>query len=182
MPIHLPHNQDPNLNSSFKELLFVPPNKLAEHISKSIVKFKSEEINIVVDQMASFIDELKDFIDDRLIDTTSQLEMSNCHIYNLYKRINYLIDQLSSLKIQNEELKQELVTIQDQIKSDKLEERQAQQKNLIDNITSISCQASLKNDKLINKTVTSNTNKVLLKSCPEDLLSHVNNRRKLKYL
>ncbi len=64
--------------------------------------------SVLVDQMASFIDELKDFIDDRLIDTTSQLEMANQRISGLYYNLNYLTREFVELKIQNEELKNEL--------------------------------------------------------------------------
>lgn len=101
-----------------KEILLIPSDKLDDLISKSINKaMKSNEMDAaaatatsgqIVDQMASFIDELKDFIDDRLIDTTSQLELSNRHMYHLYKSVNYLIKEVSHLKLQNEELKQEL--------------------------------------------------------------------------
>jgi len=71
--------------------------------------YRVEDSNsVLVDQMASFIDELKDFIDDRLIDTTSQLEMANQRISGLYYNLNYLTREFVELKIQNEELKNEL--------------------------------------------------------------------------
>ncbi len=63
----------------------------------------------LVEKMASFIDELKDFIDDRLIDTTSQLELANQRISGLYFNLNYLTSELINLKKQNEELKKELI-------------------------------------------------------------------------
>lgn len=131
-----------------KELLLIPSDKLADYITRSISKLKSEENNAVVDQMASFIDELKDFIDDRLIDTTSQLEMSNRHIYHLYKSVNYLIKEVSSLKIQNEELKQELFILNSRLKSKAHFQPQPQmshhQQTLINHTNPICCYATLK--------------------------------------
>ena len=70
----------------------------------------TEETNtVLIDQMASFIDELKDFIDDRLIDTTSQLEMANQRISGLYFNLNYLTKEFIDLKTTNEQLKAELL-------------------------------------------------------------------------
>lgn len=130
---------NPN-NNNRKELLLIPSDKLAEYISRSICKYQTNENNSVVDQMASFIDELKDFIDDRLIDTTSQLEMSNRHVYHLYKSVNYLIKEVSSLKIQNEELKQELFIMNSKLKA----KHSIQQPTIISHATPICCYASLK--------------------------------------
>ena len=58
--------------------------------------------------MASFIDELKDFVDDRLNDTTSQLEMANQRITGLYECFNFVASEFSLLKFQNDELLKEL--------------------------------------------------------------------------
>ena len=58
--------------------------------------------------MASFIDELKDFVDDRLNDTTSQLEMANKRITGLYECFNFVASEFSLLKFQNDELLKEL--------------------------------------------------------------------------
>lgn len=69
---------------------------------------KIDHNTVLVDQMASFIDELKDFIDDRLIDTTSQLEIANQRISGLYYNLNYLTKEFIELKNQNEELKIEI--------------------------------------------------------------------------
>ena len=62
----------------------------------------------IVDQMASFIDELKDFIEDKLIDTTSQLELANQRISGLYECFHFVASEFSLLKFQNEELLKEL--------------------------------------------------------------------------
>jgi len=58
--------------------------------------------------MASFIEELKDFVDDRLNDTTSQLEMANQRITGLYECFNFVAGEFSLLKFQNDELLKEL--------------------------------------------------------------------------
>ena len=62
----------------------------------------------IVDQMASFIDELKDFIDDKLIDTTSQLELANQRISSLYDCFHFVAGEFSLLKFHNDELLKEL--------------------------------------------------------------------------
>ena len=67
-----------------------------------------ESSSKIVDQMASFIDELKDFIDDKLIDTTSQLEVANQRINGLYEFFDFIAGEFEYLKFQNQELKNEL--------------------------------------------------------------------------
>lgn len=119
--------------------------------------------------MASFIDELKDFIDDRLIDTTSQLEMSNRHIYHLYKSVNYLIKEVSSLKIQNEELKQELFILNSRLKSKPLVQQSQTQSNLLTHVTPICCYANLKNSGANKSTsLPKNNDYLLVESSPSD--------------
>lgn len=89
---------------------------MLDDISQMIVNIENDQRKVnsqsslsnkpdLVDQMASFIEELKDFIDDRLIDTTSQLEIANKKIGDLYQGINYLTNELVYLKYQNQELK-----------------------------------------------------------------------------
>jgi hypothetical protein len=62
----------------------------------------------IVEQVASFIEELKDFIDDRLVDTTCQLELSNQRIGDLHMSLNFLIGEITYLKYQNQELKNDM--------------------------------------------------------------------------
>lgn len=128
----------------YSNLLLIPSEKLSEYISSDILNINTNETNTLVDQMASFIEELKDFIDDRLIDTTSQLEMTNRHIYHLYKGLKYLIKEFSSLKIKNEELKQELLIIQSYVQSKSTSNHE--QKTLKHHPKNVSCNISLKND------------------------------------
>ncbi|CAF0852811.1 unnamed protein product [Brachionus calyciflorus] len=82
-------------------IVSIETDQKKENSEASLTTNKSD----LVDQMASFIEELKDFIDDRLIDTTSQLEMANKKIGDLYNGINYLTHELVYLKYQNQELK-----------------------------------------------------------------------------
>ncbi|RNA38619.1 hypothetical protein BpHYR1_012063 [Brachionus plicatilis] len=84
----------------------------------------------LVDQMASFIEELKDFIDDRLIDTTSQLEMANKKIGDLCQGINYLTNELVCLKYQNQELKNIISDQMSQKKEVQRQERQSKNSSL----------------------------------------------------
>jgi hypothetical protein len=96
-----PHqNQHLSIPQPFKKSQFVQ-NKLET----------KNDNNLLIDQIASFIDELKDFIDDRLVDTNSQLELANQHIVKLYKNIGCLTDELMHLKIQNENFKRELICL-----------------------------------------------------------------------
>jgi hypothetical protein len=67
-----------------------------------------QSANTIVEQVASFIDELKDFIDDRLVDTTCQLELSNQRIGDLHMSLNFLIGEITYLKYQNQELKNDM--------------------------------------------------------------------------
>lgn len=110
----LPSRQDQCIDSSRKELNILS-DKMTDYLNQSVLNMKSEETNKVVDQLASFIEELKDYIEDILIDTTSQLEISNNHIYELFKSLNYLIKEVSALKIQNEDLKKYLLIINKQL-------------------------------------------------------------------
>jgi hypothetical protein len=64
--------------------------------------------NVVVEQVASFIEELKDFIDDRLVDTACQLELSNQRVGDLHMSLNFLIGEITYLKYQNQELKSDM--------------------------------------------------------------------------
>lgn len=100
-------------------------NEQKKNSSQCSISNKSD----LVDQMASFIEELKDFIDDRLIDTTSQLEIANKKIGDLYEGINYLTNELVYLKYQNQELKS---IINSQIKTNgkrHIEKQDRQSKN-----------------------------------------------------
>lgn len=112
---------------------------MLDDISQMIVNIETDQRKVnsqgtlpnkpdLVDQMASFIEELKDFIDDRLIDTTSQLEIANKKIGDLYQGINYLTNELVYLKYQNQELKS---IINSQIISDNrhVEKQERQSKN-----------------------------------------------------
>ena len=90
-------------------------NKMAQKSSEAIAKEFEAQIAAastansgVVDQVAEFIEELKDFIDDRLVDTTCQLELSNQRIGDLHMSLNYLIGEITYLKFQNQELKNEM--------------------------------------------------------------------------
>lgn len=103
----LPQTSKKSAFTSMKQnnLTCTTPNKS----SKQQIISNQEYEGGLVEKMASFIDELKDFIDDRLIDTTSQLELANQRISGLYFNLNYLTSELINLKKQNEELKKEVV-------------------------------------------------------------------------
>lgn len=147
----------------YSKLLLIQSEILGEYIISAIQNVKSNESNTIVDQMASFIEELKDFIDDRLIDTTSQLEMTNRHIYHLYKSLKVLIENVSSLKIKNEELKQELMIFQSYFESkstSKLEQKtfENRSKNNYSNMTFKNDLSSKSNENFLFDNITSNEN------------------------
>lgn len=85
-------------------------NRLTSELEKQQQQTSNAQTqqNGVVDQMASFIEELKDFIEDRLIDTTCQLELSNQRTSDLFMSLNMLIGEIAFLKYQNYELKNNL--------------------------------------------------------------------------
>jgi hypothetical protein len=111
--IHLNHPY----NTKSTGFVLVSPEKLEElFIKYSSVNNRKKDVeeqhmvtpshlNTLSDQVASYIEELKDFIDERLIDTACQLEMANQRTSDLHMTINYLISEMSCLKYQNQELK-----------------------------------------------------------------------------
>ena len=80
----------------------------SEHVAHGDDTEIRKESSKIIDSMANFIDELKDFVDDRLNDTTSQLEMANQRITGLYECFNFVAGEFSLLKFQNDELLKEL--------------------------------------------------------------------------
>lgn len=134
----------------------------AKKLDTSFSTASSSNNNILIDQMASFIEELKDFIDDRLIDTTSQLEIANKRINDLYNGISYLTHELISLKYQNQELKQEI--LKNNLKRRANKTRTTTQSKPVSTTTSDSV-CSLMNHKQKQTAVTSQKNEFVVYEC-----------------